>query len=147
MNTNYLDWPKTLLLIKNPQLLFNLYETWWKYSSHEYFMLLEYQLDWIKIVNFLLIAKFWATANNFYSPSKYFSFHLVYSRYVNQIAYTLQSKYLVIICKEGSGNLRIKYWWILNVQDGINIQGGIFHKINKNTGPNKCVQDGNFSKN
>ena len=32
-------------------------------------MLLEYQLDWIKIVDFLLIAKFWASPNNLYSPS------------------------------------------------------------------------------
>ena len=36
---------------------------------------------------------------------------------------------------------------MLSVQDGINVQGGIFHKINKNTGPNKCVQGGIFSKN
>ena len=32
-------------------------------------MLLEYQLYWIKIVDFLLRAKFWASPNNFYSPS------------------------------------------------------------------------------
>ena len=32
-------------------------------------MLLEYQLDWIKIVDFLLIAKFWASPNNLYPPS------------------------------------------------------------------------------
>ena len=35
-------------------------------------MLLEYQLDWIKIVDFLLIAKFWASPNNFDSPSTSF---------------------------------------------------------------------------
>ena len=61
---------------------------------------------------------------------EHFSFHLLYSRYIMQIAYTLQHKYLM-----------------LSVQDGINVQGGIFHKINKNTGPNKCVQGGIFSKN
>ena len=32
-------------------------------------MLLEYQLDWIKIVDFLLIANFWASPNNLYPPS------------------------------------------------------------------------------
>ena len=32
-------------------------------------MLLEYQLDWIKIVDFLLIAKFLASANNFGTPT------------------------------------------------------------------------------
>ena len=32
-------------------------------------MLLEYQLDWIKIVDFLLIAKFWASPDNYDSPS------------------------------------------------------------------------------
>ena len=37
-------------------------------------MLLEYQLDWIKIVDFLLIAKFWASPNNFESPSTYIPF-------------------------------------------------------------------------
>ena len=52
------EWPKTLLLIENPQLLSNLHETLWKYSPYEYFMFLEFQLDWIKIVDFLLVAKF-----------------------------------------------------------------------------------------
>ena len=37
---------------KNPQFLSNLYETWWKYSSSECFKFLQYQLDWIKIVDF-----------------------------------------------------------------------------------------------
>ena len=34
-------------------------------------MLCEYQLDWIKIVDFLLIAKFLASTNNFGTPSTY----------------------------------------------------------------------------
>ena len=34
-------------------------------------MLLEFQLDWIKIVDFLLIAKFWASPLCFLSPSTY----------------------------------------------------------------------------
>ena len=32
-------------------------------------MLLEYQLDWIKIVDFLLLAKFLAIPDNYESPS------------------------------------------------------------------------------
>ena len=52
-------------------MLSNLYETWWKYSSQEYFMLLEYQLDWIKIVDFSLIAKFMPCVLFFCSPSMY----------------------------------------------------------------------------
>ena len=49
-----------------------------------------------------------------------------------------------ILCKEVKKALTTL---MLSVQDGINVQGGIFHKINKNTGPNKCVQGGIFSKN
>ena len=52
------DKPKTWLLIKNLQLLSNLHETQRKFSSHVYFMLLESQLDLIKIVDSLLAAKF-----------------------------------------------------------------------------------------
>ena len=74
------EWPKTLLSIENPQLLSNLNETWWKYSSHEYFMLLEFQPGWIKIVDFLLIAKFWAILLFFGSPSKYNIFKSIFWR-------------------------------------------------------------------
>ena len=59
---------------ENPQLLSNLYETWWKYSSQEYSMLLEYHLDWIKIVDFLLIAKFWASPDNYLVITLYYNF-------------------------------------------------------------------------
>ena len=57
-------------------MLSNLYETWWKYSSHECFMFQKYQLDWIKIVDFLLIAKFWAFLLFFETPSIYNLFHI-----------------------------------------------------------------------
>ena len=53
-----IDNPKTWLFIENPQLLSNLHETQRKYSTYEYFMFLEFQLDWIKIMDFLLVAKF-----------------------------------------------------------------------------------------
>ena len=35
-------------------------------------MLLECQLDWIKIVDFLVIAKFMASPDNYATPSSYF---------------------------------------------------------------------------
>ena len=57
--------------MKNPQLLSNRYEPWGKYTSLEWFMMLEYQLDWIKIVDFSLIAKFLASPDNHVPPSKY----------------------------------------------------------------------------
>ena len=57
---------------KNPQFLSNHYETWWKYSSHECFKFLQYQLDSIKIVDFLVIAKFMASPDNYATPSSYF---------------------------------------------------------------------------
>ena len=79
--TKKVEWPKTSLLIKNSQLLSNLHETWWKYSSQECFMLLEYQLDWIKIVDFLSIAKFFASANNFRPPSTFFSLYFIIVRF------------------------------------------------------------------
>ena len=45
-------------------------------------MLLEYQLDQIKIVDFLLIAKLWSCLLFFHSPSiclQYFSFYMINS--------------------------------------------------------------------
>ena len=44
--------PEEVYPEKNPQFLSNLYETWWKYSSWECFKFLQYQLYWIKIVDF-----------------------------------------------------------------------------------------------
>ena len=38
-------------------------------TCKECFMFLEYQLDWIKIVDFLSIAKFLAIPDNYESPS------------------------------------------------------------------------------
>ena len=40
-------------------------------------MLLEYQLDWIKIVDFLLIAKIWASPKFAYSPSRRITFLMI----------------------------------------------------------------------
>ena len=44
------DWPRNWPIIKNPQFLPNGYETWSKLN------LPECQFDWIKIVDFLLVA-------------------------------------------------------------------------------------------
>ena len=55
---NDLDWLKVSLLLKNPQFLANPYEPWLKLIAYEYVKLLEYQLDWIRIIDFLLTAKF-----------------------------------------------------------------------------------------
>ena len=49
------DWPKNMLLIKNPRFLPNHYET------HKYLILIRFHNDWEKIVHFLLIAYFWAS--------------------------------------------------------------------------------------
>ena len=60
------DWPKIRLFIKNPQFQSNYYETWWKWPTHELVKLPEYQLDWVKIVDFLLIfvqSIYFATAS------------------------------------------------------------------------------------
>ena len=47
------DWLKISLLL-NPQFLANPYETWLKLIAYEYVKLLEYQLDWIRIIDFSL---------------------------------------------------------------------------------------------
>ena len=47
---------KNLAINKNPQFQSNYYETWWKWPTHELVKLPEYQLDCVKIVDFLLIA-------------------------------------------------------------------------------------------
>ena len=53
-----LDWLKISLLLKNQQFFANPKETWLKLLAHEQVKLLEYQLDWIRIVDFLLTANF-----------------------------------------------------------------------------------------
>ena len=49
------NWP----LIKNPQFLSNLHETWWKWLSHEAIIFTKFHKDWTKIMDFLLMANFW----------------------------------------------------------------------------------------
>ena len=57
---NKVDKTKNWPLIENSQLLSDLHETRWKNLSYWYFIFLEFQLDWIKIVDFLSIGKFQA---------------------------------------------------------------------------------------
>ena len=47
----------------------NCCETWSKQPTQRLVILLEYELDWMKIVDFLLIDNFFASPDNFYSPS------------------------------------------------------------------------------
>ena len=50
-----------MLLLKNPQFLPNDYETRSKLSTHEYLILTKFYNHWVKIVDSLLLANFWAS--------------------------------------------------------------------------------------
>ena len=63
------DWPKTVLLIKNPQFWSNQAEIPATYSTLEMNIFTKFHKDWTTIVDFLLIAKFWASLLFFVSPS------------------------------------------------------------------------------
>ena len=52
-----------MLLIKNPQFLPNFYDTLSKCPTHELVILAKCHKNWVKIVDFLLIAYFWAGVN------------------------------------------------------------------------------------
>ena len=69
MTKNYPDWFKKRPLVTIPQLFCYRYETWSKWSTHEYIMLPEYKPHWIKNVHSLLMAYFWTSPDNFYSLS------------------------------------------------------------------------------
>ena len=46
------DWPKNMLLLKNPQFLPNHFETLSKYATQELLILAKFHDDWVKIVDF-----------------------------------------------------------------------------------------------
>ena len=48
--------PRNMILIKNPQFSSNFYETLSKYPTHELVILAKCHTNWVKIVDFLLIA-------------------------------------------------------------------------------------------
>ena len=52
--------PRNMLLIKNPQFLPNFYDTLSKCPTHELVILAKCHKNWVKIVDFFLIAYFWA---------------------------------------------------------------------------------------
>ena len=52
--------PRNMLLIKNPQFLPNFYDTLSKCPTHELVILAKCHKNWVKIVDLLLIAYFWA---------------------------------------------------------------------------------------
>ena len=58
-----------MLLLKNPKILPNHYETWSKLVTHELVMEIKFRNDRVKIVDFLLIAYFWARVIFYYSVS------------------------------------------------------------------------------
>ena len=49
---NKCDWPKNMLLLKNPQFLPNHYETLSKYATQKLLILAKFHNDWVKIVDF-----------------------------------------------------------------------------------------------
>ena len=53
-------WPRNMLIIKNPQFSPNFDDTLPKWSSHGMVILTKCHKNWVKIVDFLLIAYFWA---------------------------------------------------------------------------------------
>ena len=46
------DWPKNMLLIKNPHFLRNNYENWSKWGTHDSLILTKFPNDCVKIVDF-----------------------------------------------------------------------------------------------
>ena len=52
--------------MKNPQFLYNHYETGPTRATHEYIILTKFHNGWAKIVDFLLIAYFWASVTFYY---------------------------------------------------------------------------------
>ena len=52
--------PRNMLLIKNPQFSPNFNYTLPKWSAHWIVILTKYHKNWVKIVDFLLVAYFWA---------------------------------------------------------------------------------------
>ena len=63
MITNFPDWPKKSLLMKNLQFLFD-HETWSKYLPLEVVSLTKFREDRTKIVDFSLIETFLASPEN-----------------------------------------------------------------------------------
>ena len=47
--------------VKDSQYLPNLYETLSKSQAHEYAILIDFLVNWYKIVDFLLLAYFWTS--------------------------------------------------------------------------------------
>ena len=65
-----LDWLKISLLVKNLQFSFDPAEISAISSTHELVILTKFHKDWPKIVDFLVIAKFWASQIFFASVSR-----------------------------------------------------------------------------
>ena len=64
-----IDWLKILPLVKDPQFLSNQADIQAIFSIHELVILTKFHKDWQEIVDFLVIAKFWASPIFFASVS------------------------------------------------------------------------------
>ena len=60
-----------MLFIKNLQFLPNHYETWPPWPNYELLILTKFHNDWVQIVDFSLMAYFWACVIFYYSVSTY----------------------------------------------------------------------------
>ena len=68
-------WSRNMLLLENPQFLPKFFETWSKGPPHDLVIQTKSQRNWLKIVDFLIKAYFWATCHfwvrilyKFYTP-------------------------------------------------------------------------------
>ena len=93
-------WPRNMLLLKNPQFLHNQYEIKPKWPAHVQVILAKFRNDWVKIVDFLVKAYFWAS-DKFASPYCIFSNKVFYPK-------TIDPKSLKVVIK-GFGLLWLYY--------------------------------------
>ena len=83
---------------KKPQFSFSHYEIGWKWSTHEKEKLLEYQLNWVKIVIFELLL------NYFRASLIFFSYKSLFNKYITK--YNCPEKIILKLHTESSkGNL------------------------------------------
>ena len=68
----------------------------------------KFHKDWTTIVDFLLIAKFWASLLFFYSPSKYIHIKNIYI-FDNSIdVFFFWKKILIVISSHGNENMQVE---------------------------------------
>ena len=70
MNQKKVDTSKNWPLVRNPQFQSDFAETLGLSSTREHLIILKFQQNWTKIVDFLLMANFWRCLLFFDSPSR-----------------------------------------------------------------------------